>query len=252
MSSNLTGQRAVVTGAAHGIGRAIAQRLVDDGADVAVLDKDARALAETAAALGASGRKVVAIDADFTDMQQIDAAFAGIAEQLGTVDILVNNVGHSLRDAMAPFEDVSPHLWDLMLDVCLKPAMACCHHLIPGMKERNYGRIINISSDSAFFGPGSNAPYAAAKSGLIGFSRSLARNCAPFGITVNNVAPGYINTRAMSVHTPEALSRVLSDTPMGKLGEPEHIAHAVAYFASELGGFTTGQTLIVNGGRWFN
>lgn len=248
----LAGQRAVITGAAHGIGLAIAQRLVQDGADVAVLDRDAPALADAAAGLRATGRRALEVVVDFTDLQQVDAAFTRIAAELGPVDILVNNVGHSLREAMASFEEVPPHLWDLMLDVCLKPAMACCHHVLPGMKARGYGRIVSISSDSAFFGPKTNAPYAAAKAGLIGFARSLARDCAPHGITVNTVAPGYIQTRAMAAHSPEALAKVMADTPMNKLGQPEDIAHAVAYFASPQAGFTTGQTLIVNGGRWFN
>lgn len=247
-----TGKVAVVTGSAHGIGQAIAHKLAQGGADVVVMDRDREALEVTALELGSHGRKVLPLVVDFTDMTQIESAFAQIRQDFGKVDILVNNVGHSLREAMAPFGEIEPELWDLMLDVCLKPAMACCHHVIKDMKARGSGKIVNISSDSAFVGPRANSPYAAAKAGVIGFSRALARECAPFKINVNVVAPGYIRTRAMAAHTPEQLAKVVAETPLGMIGEPEDIANAVAFFASEESRFATGQTLIVNGGRWFN
>lgn len=249
---DFNGKRAVVTGAAHGIGRAIAERLAGEGADLCLMDRDGEALEALAAALAGNGRLVVPCAVDFLQPAQVEAAFELLKATLGHADILVNNVGHSLREAMAPFGEVPPAAWDLMLDVCLKPAMACAHHLIPGMKERRYGKIVNISSDSAFVGPRANAPYAAAKAGLIGFARALARELAPFGINVNTVAPGYIRTRAMAAHTPEQLAKVVADTPLGVIGEPQDIANAVAFFASAQSRFVTGQTLIVNGGRWFN
>ncbi|CAN7770490.1 SDR family NAD(P)-dependent oxidoreductase [Pseudorhodoferax sp. LjRoot39] len=243
---------AVVTGAAHGIGRAIALHLGRAGAGLCLMDRDAAALSEVAAELTGSGRPVVCCEVDFLQRDQVDTAFGTLARTLGPADILVNNVGHSLREAMAPFGEVPPEAWNLMLDVCLKPAMACAHHLIPDMKARRSGKIVNIGSDSAFVGPRANAPYAAAKAGLIGFTRALARELAPFRVNVNTVAPGYIRTRAMAAHTPEQLQKVIGDTPLGMLGEPEDIAHAVAFFASDDSRFVTGQTLIVNGGRWFN
>lgn len=246
------GQTAVVTGAAHGIGRAIAEHLGRHGAGLILLDRDIAALTEIATQLHLDGRKALAFEVDFTQREQIDAAFAQMHSTHDHVDILVNNVGHSLREAMAPFGDIDPTLWDQMLDVCLKPAMSCCHHVLGAMKQRRAGKIVNIASDSAFVGPRANAPYAAAKAGVIGFTRALARELAPFQVNVNAIAPGYIRTRAMAAHTPEQLDKVIADTPLGMLGEPEDIANAVAFFASSDSRFITGQTLIVNGGRWFN
>ncbi|WP_159591028.1 SDR family NAD(P)-dependent oxidoreductase [Hydrogenophaga sp. BPS33] len=242
----------MVTGAAHGIGNAIAVNLAEGGAVLALMDRDASALADLASQLRGSGARVETYVVDFTRRNEIDQVFSAIHRDLGQVDILVNNVGHSLREAMAPFETVSSEACDLMLDVCLKPAMACCQHVIPGMKARKGGKIINISSDSAFVGPLQNAPYAAAKAGIIGFTRAIARELAPFHINVNTVAPGYIRTRAMDAHPQAAIDRIVEQTPLGMLGDPEDIAHAVRFFASAASRFVTGQTLIVNGGRWFN
>lgn len=245
------GQLAVVTGAAHGIGRAITENLAAGGAHLALMDRDAAALAELAARLRGGGR-VETYEVDFTRRDEIDQAFAALARELGPVDILVNNVGHSLREAMASFEEVDAHACDLMLDICLKPTMSCCRHVIPAMKARRGGKIVNISSDSAYVGPLQNAPYAAAKAGIVGFTRAIARELAPFRINVNTVAPGYIRTRAMDAHSQEHIDRIISQTPLGMLGDPADIAHAVSFFASAESRFVTGQTLIVNGGRWFN
>jgi len=249
----LLGKNAVVTGSAHGIGKAIAERLAANGANVAVMDRDREALASTAQELRRHGHQVLDFGVDFTDLDAVNQTFSELNTQWeDRVDILVNNVGHSSREAMAPFGDIEPQQWSLMVDVCLLPAMACTHHVIKGMKSRQYGKVINISSDSAFVGPRANAPYAAAKGGIVSFTRALAREVARFKVNVNSVAPGYIRTRAMAAHTPAALAKVISETPMEMLGEPEDIANAVAFFASEQSRFATGQTLIVNGGRWFN
>lgn len=246
------GKTAVVTGAAHGIGRAIAERLGRAGADLLLLDRDLPALKAVAAELNQPQRRIIAHQVDFTRRDEIEGAFDLLAREMGHADILVNNVGHSLREAMAPFGEIAPELWDQMLDVCLKPAMACCHHVVTGMKQRRAGKIVNIASDSAFVGPRANAPYAAAKAGVVGFTRALARELAPYQVNVNAIAPGYIRTRAMAAHSPEQLQKVIADTPMGVLGEPMDIANTVAFFASEESRYCTGQTLIVNGGRWFN
>jgi acetoacetyl-CoA reductase/3-oxoacyl-[acyl-carrier protein] reductase len=130
--------------------------------------------------------------------------------------------------------------------------MDACREVVPLMRERRWGRIVNIASDSAFIGSKSAAAYAAAKAGVLGFTRSLARELAEFGITANAVAPGYIRTRAMDQLPQTFVDKAIAETPLRRLGSPEDIAHAVAFFASDQAGFVTGQTLIVNGGRWMN
>lgn len=174
---------AVVTGAAHGIGRAIALRLARDGASLCLMDRDIDTLNRLAAEIGRSRARVVTCEVDFLKPAQIETAFAQTQAAFDRVDILVNNVGHSLREAMAPFEELPVEAWDLMLDVCLKPAMACVRQLLPSMKRNRLGKIVNIGSDSAFVGPRANAPYAAAKAGIIGFSRALAVRSHPSAST---------------------------------------------------------------------
>lgn len=241
---------AVVTGGAHGIGRATAHRLAGEGALVAVLDRDADGLAECA--VGQAADRFVTIAVDLTDRPATTAAFAEIRTRLGACDVLVNNVGQGARERASSFRASEPSSWDFLLAVCLQTTIACTHEVIGDMQDRRSGKIVNIASDSAFIGAKASAAYAAAKSGVIGFTRSLSREVAAEGITVNAVAPGYIRTRAMDL-LPKALSaKALTETPMGIFGEPEDIANAVLFFASDMSRYVTGQTLIVNGGRWMN
>ncbi|MGE0387721.1 MAG: SDR family NAD(P)-dependent oxidoreductase [Gammaproteobacteria bacterium] len=244
---------AVVTGAAHGIGRATAIRLAAEGASIAILDLDADALAGTAADVQAAGApRTLPLVLDLTAREAIAAAFARIRAELGPVDVLVNNVGRSLRDKAAPFGSLPPQSWDDMLDVCLRPTLACTHQVYNDMRDRRSGRIVNIASDSAIVGPRANAPYAAAKGGVVGFTRALARELAPFAVNVNAIAPGYIRTRAMDTIPKELIEKAIAETPLGFMGAPEDIANAVCFLATDQSRYITGQTLIVNGGRWFN
>ncbi|GAA0317389.1 SDR family NAD(P)-dependent oxidoreductase [Sphingomonas oligophenolica] len=243
---------AVVTGAANGIGRAIALRLARDGADLGLFDIDGEGLASLAAEVELLGKSAVAIETDMLDRSAMKAAFISVAQVLGPVEILVNNVGQSARDKAAPFWDAGPDLADFLVRICLHTAMDACREAVPSMRNRKSGRIVNIASDSAFIGSKSSAAYAAAKAGVIGFTRSLSRELAEFGVTVNAIAPGYIRTRAMDLLPETFVAKAIAETPLHRLGEPEDIAHAVAFFASEQAGFVTGQTLIVNGGRWMN
>ncbi|NBB50438.1 SDR family oxidoreductase [Rhizobium sp. CRIBSB] len=243
---------ALVTGAAQGIGRSIALRLAGDGADLALVDLDGDGLQAVAAEIKALGHRAVALPVDMLDRTAMAAAFTTAAEDLGAIDILVNNVGQSARENAAPFWEARPELADFLVDICLHTTMDATRLVVPSMRERGYGRIVNIASDSAYIGSKSSAAYAAAKAGVIGFTRSLARELAPFRVTVNAIAPGYIRTRAMEQLPAEFIEKAIAETPLGMLGEPDDIAHAVSYFASEGAGYVTGQSLIVNGGRWMN
>jgi len=241
-----------VTGAANGIGRAIALRLAADGDSVALLDVDQTGIEAVSAEIRALGRASLAIPVDLLDRSAVTAAFACVSAALGPVEVLVNNVGQSARDKAAPFWEAGADLADFMLRICLNTTMDCCREVVAGMRGRRSGRIVNIASDSAFIGSKSSAAYAAAKAGVIGFTRSLSRELAEFGVTVNAIAPGYIRTRAMDQLSARFVEQAIAETPLQRLGEPDDVAHAAAYFASHQAGYVTGQTLIVNGGRWMN
>jgi NAD(P)-dependent dehydrogenase (short-subunit alcohol dehydrogenase family) len=248
----LQGKIAAVTGAAQGIGRAIALRLARDGARVAVLDIDRELLRECSAEINLLGARSIALSVDLLDRVAVELAFKSIETQLGPVDILVNNVGQSARERAAPFWESDPALSDFLVRICLQTAIDCARQVVPSMRIRKTGKIVNISSDSAYIGSKSAAAYAAAKAGLIGFTRSLARELAPFSINVNALAPGYIKTRAMTLLPPDFIQKAVAETPLGFMGEPDDIANAVSFFVSEQSRYITGQSLIINGGRWMN
>jgi acetoacetyl-CoA reductase/3-oxoacyl-[acyl-carrier protein] reductase len=248
----LKGKLAVVTGAANGIGRAIAVRLAEEGAPLALLDIEAATLVDSARAARVHGGKVLDLVCDMTDRPAVDAAFDRIAKELGDVAVLVNNVGGSLRDRAGPFQHVDASTWQEMLDLCYLPAFACAYRVIDRMIANGGGKIVNIASDSGIVGSRANAAYSAAKAGVVGFTRALARELAQHRINVNAVAPGYIRTRAMERIPQELIEKAIAETPLGFMGEPEDIANAVAFLATDQSRYVTGQTLIVNGGRWFN
>jgi NAD(P)-dependent dehydrogenase (short-subunit alcohol dehydrogenase family) len=248
----LAGKIAAITGPAHGIGRATAIMLARHGADLALLDRDAAALADVAAEIVSLGRRALPVAGDLTDRAHIKSSFAHIRDELGPVDILVNNVGQSARERAAAFRDFDPGLSDFLVRLCLQVTMDCTQEVIGAMQDRNSGKIVNIASDSAYTGSKSAAPYAAAKAGVIGFTRSLAREVARHRITVNAIAPGWIRTRATDLLPAAYVEQAIAETPMGFLGHPDDIANAVLFFASDMSRYATGQTLIVNGGRWMN
>jgi 2-hydroxycyclohexanecarboxyl-CoA dehydrogenase len=235
----------VVTGAGRGMGRAIAERLAVEGARVAVTDVDGESAAMTAAALdGAAGFRL-----DITDAAEVSARIGEIAAALGPVDALVNNAGW---DRMAPFLQTDEDLWDRLIDINLRGPIRMTKAVLPQMVERGGGRIVNISSDAGRVGSTGEAVYSACKAGIIGFAKTVAREMARHGITVNTICPGPTETPLLAAMVGEGHDKLIESLkrgiPLGRLGQPEDVAGAVAFLVSDDAGFITGQTLSVSGG----
>ncbi len=239
------GQVALVTGASRGIGRAIAMALAAQGMKVigtATSEAGAAAIGEALGALGGSGLKL-----DVTDAAALDAAIDGIVKQHGGLQVLVNNAGITRDTLSMRMKDED---WDAVLDTNLKAVFRASRAAIRPMMKQRYGRIVNITSVVGASGNPGQANYAAAKAGVAGMTRSLARELGSRGITVNCVAPGFIDTD-MTHSLPEAQkAALLAQIPVGRLGLAAEIAHAVAFLASPLAGYVTGTELHVNGGMY--
>jgi 2-hydroxycyclohexanecarboxyl-CoA dehydrogenase len=245
---SLAGKVAIVTGAARGLGRAIALRLSADGADLSVWDRNLDGAEETARLIRELGGKAIACGGNSAKAGDIAAAVAATREALGKVSILVNNAALS---PFCKFEDITEQVWDDLMALNLKGPFLCCQAVVPDMLEAGWGRIINISSSSAQTGSARQTHYAASKAGVIGFTKSLAQELATSGITVNNVPPGFVTTEGLH-ESPVDVEGFAATTPMKRPGRPENIAAAVAFLASEDADYITGHTLSVNGGRYSN
>jgi len=239
---SLDGKTALVTGASGGIGKAIAINLHQQGAHVILHGTNETRLAALSAEL-ADRNSVLA--ADLSDREAVEAIIPKAAEMAGAVDILVNNAGIT-RDNL--FMRLKDEEWDQVLNVNMTSSMILCRAAIRAMMKARWGRIISISSIVGVTGNPGQTNYAASKAGMIGFSKSLAQEVASRGITVNVVAPGFIQTQMTDVLSDEQKEKLLVNVPAGRLGQPEDIASAVSYLASDEAGYITGATLHVNGG----
>jgi 2-hydroxycyclohexanecarboxyl-CoA dehydrogenase len=247
----LQNKTVIVTGGGGGIGGATCRRFGEAGSRVAVFDINTESAAETAADITKAGGVAQAFRCDITDHEGVKAAVAAAEAALGPVSILVNNAGW---DVFRLFKDTTPADWQKLIAINLTGALNMHHAVLPGMLERRHGRIVNIASDAARVGSSGEAVYAACKAGLVGFSKTIAREHARHGITVNVVCPGATNTALFADYkrgagNPEKLEEAFRRaTPMGRIGEPEDLPGAILFFASDDAAYITGQVLSVSGG----
>jgi 3-oxoacyl-[acyl-carrier protein] reductase len=245
-SKPLEGRVAAVTGASRGIGRAIAELLAQRGADVSCGDRLVEKAEETAAAIAkATGQRTSGCLVDVADYQSAHDFIACAIEEFGKVDFLINNAGITRDNLLMRINETD---WDDVINVNLKGAYNCCKAVVRPMMKQRYGRIVNITSVVGLSGNAGQANYASSKAGLIGLTKSLARELGSRNITVNAVAPGYITTVLTDVLSDEYRENAIASTPMGRLGTPEDVARAVAFFVSEDADYITGQVLSVDGG----
>ena len=240
----------MVTGGGRGIGRAIVLRLAHDGAAVGVVDLDGASAAAVATEVAAAGGRALGVAGDVTDSAAVAAAVRQTEAALGAIDVLVNNAGW---ERLALFVESDPALWERLIAVNLKGPLHVTHAVLPGMIARRGGRVVSIASDAGRVGSTGEAVYAACKAGVLGFTKSLAREVARHGITVNAVCPGPTDTQLLAdVMTGERGVKILAGMqraiPLGRLGRPDDVAGAVAYLASDDAGYVTGQVLSVSGG----
>jgi 3-oxoacyl-[acyl-carrier protein] reductase len=266
---DLSGRVALVTGGSRGLGRADALTLARAGADVAIADIQVESdsgegaerygpLAQAARAQGlvyseqtveeirGLGRRALALRCDVTERDQVDEAVRRVAEELGPVDILVNNAG--TLDHLAQLADQSPELWERDLRVNLTGAFNCSQAVWSGIRERGWGRIVNMASVAGTLGGFGQASYATTKAGLLGLTKSLALEGARHGITVNAIVPGVIGTEAFAFGNPEMNERMIKRTALRRAGEPQEVANAIAFLCSDLASYVTGIELNVSGG----
>jgi 3-oxoacyl-[acyl-carrier protein] reductase len=243
---DLSDKVAVVTGASRGIGRSIAIELARCGASVVVnYNRSADAAREVVAAIEGEGGRSLAVQADVGELDQAAGLVNAAIDTFGAIDILVNNAG-TTRDQLLMM--MSEADWDVVLRTNLKGVFNCCKAAARKMMRQRSGRIINISSVSGIAGQGGQTNYAASKAGVIGLTKSLAKELGPRNITVNAVAPGFVPTALTNELSEEMKERAREATPLGRMGQPEEIAYAVAFLASDRAGFITGEVLTVDGG----
>jgi 3-oxoacyl-[acyl-carrier protein] reductase len=244
---SLNGKIALVTGAAQGIGRDIALGLATDGADVAICDVNLEAAQKTAADMEAKGRRSLALKANVASSAEVTAMIDQVAEKFGRIDILVNNAGITRDGLIIRMKDED---WDLVLSINLKGAFLCTKSALKYMTKQRSGTIINIASIVGAMGNAGQANYVASKAGLIGLTKTIAREYANRNVTANAVAPGFIDTAMTQALTEQVRTDLAKQIPLGRLGSSEDVANAVRFLASPSAAYITGQVIHVNGGMY--
>lgn len=241
----LTGQVAIVTGGARGIGREIALVFAQAGADVALFDVNPEGLSQTAKELRALGRRAEGLAVDVTDGKQVDEGVAKVLDKLGRIDILINNAGITKDGLLIRMDDAQ---WDRVLAINLKGTFLCTRAVARHFLKQRRGRIVSIASIVGLIGNPGQANYAASKAGIIGLTKAVAKELARRGITCNAIAPGFIKTEMTEALPEPARQRLLEAIPMGTLGEPLDVARAALFLVSDAARYITGHVLVVDGG----
>ena len=247
MDRTLAGKTALVTGASRGIGRAIALAVAERGATVIVTARTVEAAAQTAQAIVGLGGRAQAVALDIADDASVEATVAGVLKEHATIPLLVNNAGITRDNLLMRMKRED---WNEVIDTNLSGIYRVCRSLVPSMVKARYGRIVNITSVVSRSGNPGQVNYAAAKAGAEGFTRSLARELASRNITVNCIAPGFIDTDMTQQLTEAQREALLTQVPLKRLGTPEDVAHGVTYLLSDAASYVTGITLDVNGGMY--
>jgi len=241
----LRGKTALVTGAGRGIGRTIALRLAECGADVAVVDLNQESVAEVAAEIRNMGQRALELSGNVTVADEVNDFVKKAADEFGRIDILVNNAGITRDTLLLRMKEED---WDAVLNVNLKGAFLCTKAVSRIMMKQRYGRIVSISSVIGLMGNPGQANYGASKAGIIGFSKSVARELGSRGITCNAVAPGFIETQMTDALPEDMKKELINQIPLGRIGNPQDVADAVLFLVSDAASYITGQTIAVDGG----
>lgn len=242
---DLSGKCALVTGGGRGIGREIALTLASAGADVAVSDIDEETAKETSEDIKALGRRSLAIKADVSDSDSVSSMVSSFLETFGKIDILINNAGITRDTLLIRMKEAD---WDVVLNVNLKSAFLCCKEVTRPMMKAREGKIVNVSSIVGITGNAGQANYSAAKAGLIGLTKTLARELAGRSININAVAPGFIQTAMTDKLSEQDKQTFIESIPMKRIGLPKDVAHAILFLVSPLADYITGQVLTIDGG----